>query len=148
MRLKAEWPTDARPMIASAMFRILSTLTLAAALAADPQAQVGAVARGVVGARVNVNAYPSGEHSYSIHNTTGQTIYATVTVTLWDSEGGRTEKTETIAVGPGSVSRGRLTTTYAKAYGRPGGVHLFAQTVVSGGASSSYTAQSSFYVGP
>jgi hypothetical protein len=122
---------------------------LTAAMAVGPpRFEVGAIGHGPIGARVGVNAPLSGEHYYYIRNTTNQTIVVTVTATLWDSEGGRTVASEPVVVGPGLESRGKLTTLYAKAYSRPGGVHLYARTEISGGVAHPYTAQSSFYVGP
>ena len=118
------------------------------ATAISPQTDCGAIAIAPIGARVGVNASLRGEHSYSIRNTTDESIVVTVTVTLWDSEGGRTAYSHPVMVGPGLESRGTLTTFYAKAFGRPGGVRLFARTEILGGTSAPYTAQSSFYVAP
>ena len=131
------------------MPQIIPVLTLIAAMAAGPpQFEIGAIAHGPIDARVGVNAPLSGEHYYYIRNTTDRTISVTVTATLSDSEGGRTMASEPVVVGPGLESRGKLTTSYAKAFGRPGGVRLYARTEISGGVVHPYTAQSSFYVAP
>jgi hypothetical protein len=120
----------------------------AAASPTSPQTDCGAIAIAPLGARVGVNTTLRGDHSYYIRNVTNQPIVITVTVTLWDSEGGRTANSHPVTVGPGLESRGRLTTFYAKAFGRPGSVHLFAQTEIAGGTAAPYRAQSSFYVSP
>ena len=71
-----------------------------------------------------------------------------MTAILQDSEGGRTSETKTVFVPPGGTVRESISTFYQHSFRRPGGVRLTATTVLSGGASASYSASSSFYVGP
>jgi hypothetical protein len=111
-------------------------------------ASCGAVAQVAPGARVGTNTPLRGTHQYVIQNNGNQPIFVTVTATLEDSEGGRTRETKTVYVAPGATFRETITSFYQHAFRRPGGVTLTATTVLSGGASASYSSNSSFYVGP